>query len=327
MKFFKPKYKYNPNTLQYEKIKFSFKRSLIKFIPYTISSVVFGALIMFLYIVVFESPEEKLLRSENKFLQENFEKMNSRLTESDLLLEDIAQRDNYIYRTTFAQDSIPSTIRNSGVGGTDRYKHLEGFQSTDIVKDVAKKLDQVENKLNIQSLSYNELIKELKEKELLNKALPILQPIHVNELVRIGSFYGYRAHPILGIVHFHHGLDLVAPQGTPIYAAGDGKIKGIEYNNTGSGYGNSILIDHEEGGLSSRYSHLSKINVKTGQEVKRGDLIGLVGSTGLSTAPHLHYEIMIYGATVNPLRYMLAPTPGEYEQILKLAEYPGISFD
>lgn len=327
MKLFKPKYKYNPNTLQYEKINFSLKRSLIKLIPYTISSVIFGALIMFLYIVVFESPEEKLLRSENKFLQENFEKMNSRLTESDMLLEDIAQRDNYIYRTTFSQDSIPSTIRNSGVGGTDRYKHLEGFQSTDIVKDVAKKLDQVENKLNIQSLSYNELIKELKEKELLNKALPVLQPIHVNELVRIGSFYGYRAHPILGITHMHHGLDLVAPQGTPIYAAGDGKIKGIEYNNTGSGYGNSILIDHEENGLSSRYSHLYSINVKTGQDVKRGDLIGTVGSTGLSTAPHLHYEIMIYGATLNPLRYMLTPTPDEYEQILKLAEYPGVSFD
>ena len=327
MKFFKPKYKYNPNTLQYEKINFSFKRSLIKLIPYTISSVAFGVLIMFFYIVVFESPEEKLLRSENEFLKENFDKINNRLTESDDLLDDIAKRDNYIYRTTFQQDSIPTTIRNAGVGGSNRYKHLEGFESTDIVKQVAKKLDQVENKLNIQSLSYHELIKELQDQELLYRALPVLQPIHVNELVRIASYYGYRNHPILGIVHMHHGLDMVAPTGTPIYAAGDGKIKGIERNNTGSGYGNSILIDHQVNGLSTRYAHLHTINVKNGQEVKRGDLIGTVGSTGMSTAPHLHYEIMVYGATLNPLRYMLTPSPDEYEQILKLAEYPGVSFD
>ncbi len=327
MKLFKPKYKYNPQTLQYEKINFSLKRTLIKSIPYTISSVAFGVLIMFLYIVVFESPEEKLLRSENKFLRANFEKINQRLSESDALLDDIADRDNYIYRTTFQQDSIPFTIRNSGTGGANRYKHLEGHESTDIVKEVAKKLDKVENKLNIQSLSYNELIKEIQEKKNLYKSLPILQPIHVNEMTRIGSFFGYRPHPILGIIHMHKGLDLVAPQGTPIYASGDGTIIGIEYNNTGSGYGNSILIDHGVNGLTSRYAHLSAINVKKGQKVKRGEQIGECGSTGLSTAPHLHYEIMINGAAVNPLRYMLAPTPAEYEQILKLAEYPGVSFD
>lgn len=327
MKFLKPKYKYNPETLQYEKIKFSLKRTLIKLIPYTISSVIFGALIMFLYIVVFESPEEKVLRNENQYLKENFEKMNQRLTEADVLLEDIAERDNYIYRTTFQQDSIPFTIRNSGVGGTNRYKHLEGYESTEIVKDVAKKLDKVENKLNIQSLSYNDLINEIKERKELYKALPILQPIHVNELARIGSFFGYRPHPILGVVHMHKGLDLVAPQGTPVYASGDGVIVDIERNNTGSGYGNSIIVDHGVNGLSSRYAHLYTINVKKGQKVKRGEQIGTVGSTGLSTAPHLHYEILINGAAVNPLRYMLAPSPDEYEQILKLAEYPGVTFD
>ncbi|PLX08054.1 MAG: peptidase M23 [Marinilabiliales bacterium] len=327
LKFLKPKYKYNPQTLQYEKIKFSLKRTLIKSIPYTISSVAFGALIMFLYIVVFESPEEKVLRKENEFLKSNYEKMSQRLEESDQLLNDIADRDNYIYRTTFQQDSIPFTIRNSGIGGANRYKHLEGFESTDIVKDVAKKLDQVENKLNIQSLSYNDIIKEIQERKELYRALPILQPIHVNEMTRIGSFFGYRPHPILGIVQMHKGLDLVAPTGTPIYASGDGTIIDIEYNNTGSGYGNSILIDHGVNGLSSRYAHLSAINVKKGQKVKRGEQIGECGSTGLSTAPHLHYEILINGAAVNPLRYMLAPSPDEYEQILKLAEYPGVSFD
>ncbi|MDD2636258.1 MAG: M23 family metallopeptidase [Bacteroidales bacterium] len=327
MQFFKSKYKFNPETLQYEKIKFSFKRTLIKLIPYTISSVAFGALIMFLYIVVFESPEERLLRAENKFLKRNYAKMSKRLEESDKLLEDIADRDNFIYRTTYQQDSIPFTIRNSGIGGINRYKHLEGFESTDIVKDVAKKLDKVETKLNIQSLSYNELIKLIKEREDTYRALPILQPIHVNELTRIGSFFGYRPHPILGIVHMHKGLDLTAAHGTPIYASGGGTIIGIERNNTGSGYGNSILIDHGVDGLSTRYAHLYTINVKKGQKVKRGEQIGTVGNTGLSTGPHLHYEVLINGAAVNPLRYMLSPLPDEYEQILKLTEYPGITFD
>ncbi len=327
MKLFKPKYKYNPSTLQYEKINFSFKRSLIRLIPYAISSLIFGVLVMFLYIVVFESPEERMLRKENAFLKKNYEKINKRLDESDSLLNDIAQRDNYIYRTTFQQDSIPFTIRNSGIGGANRYKHLEGYESTEIVKEVAKKLDKVENKLNIQSLSYNELIKEVKDNLKLYKSIPILQPIHVNELTRIASYFGYRPHPFLGVLHMHKGLDMVAPIGTPIYAAGAGTVVDIEYNNTGSGYGNSVIIDHGVNGLSSRYAHMSVIHVKKGQVVSRGEQIGEVGNTGLSTGPHLHFEIMINRAAVNPLRYMLAPDPNTYEQILKLSEYPGISFD
>jgi murein DD-endopeptidase MepM/ murein hydrolase activator NlpD len=156
--------------------------------------------------------------------------------------------------------------------------------------------------------------------------LPVLQPIHVNELTRIGSFYGYRPHPILGVVHMHHGLDLVAPTGTPVYASGDGKVSDVERNNTGSGYGNSVLIDHGVNGLSSRYAHLNSIDVKPGQKVRRGEKIGTGGSTGLSTAPHLHYEILIYGSTINPLRYMITPSASEYEQLIKGTTYPGVTF-
>lgn len=327
MKLFKSKYKFNPDTLQYEKIKFSFKRFVLRLLPHSIASAVFGAILMVAYILIFESPEEKFLKSENKYLKENLAKINERLKVNDSILDNIAERDNYIYRTTFEQDTIPYTIRNAGVGGSDRYKHLDGYESTEIVKSVSMKLDQIENKLNIQSLSYNEIISELKKKEKVFHSLPVLQPIQTNELTRIGSFYGYRPHPILGVVQMHTGLDLVAPTGTPVYAAGDGTIAGIERNNTRSGYGNSIVVDHGVNGLSTRYAHLSSIEVKEGQKVKRGELIGKVGSTGLSTAPHLHYEIMIYGATINPLRYMITPTADEYEQIIKLAEYPGVSFD
>jgi murein DD-endopeptidase MepM/ murein hydrolase activator NlpD len=327
MKIFKSKYKFNPNTLQYEKIKFSFKRMLLRLLPHSIASVVFGAVLMILYMLIFETPEEKFLRMENAYLKENVDKFEKRLAQNDAILDDIAKRDNYLYRTTFQQDSIPSTIRNAGEGGVDRYKYLDGYESTDIVKNVAKKLDQIENKLNIQSVSYSQLIEELKKNQTYLKSLPVLQPIHVNELTRVGSFYGYRPHPILGVVHMHHGIDMVAPTGTPVYASGDGVIEDVEQNNTGSGYGNSILINHKVNGLSSRYAHLSTINVKQGQKVVRGQLIGTVGSTGLSTAPHLHYEILIYGSTTNPLRFMITPTAGEYEQLIKMAQYPGVTFD
>lgn len=327
MKIFKSKYKFNPDTLQYEKIKFSFKRFLLRLVPHSIASATFGTVLMVLYILIFESPEEKFLRQENKFLKENLTEMKTRMEKNDSILNEIAKRDNYIYRTTFQQDTIPSTIRNAGVGGGERYKHLEGFESTDIVKDVAKKLDQLENKIKVQSQSYSVIINELKKKEKLFKSLPVLQPVHVNELTRIGSFYGYRPHPILGVVHMHHGLDLVAPTGTPVYASGDGKVADVERNNTGSGYGNSVLIDHGVNGLSSRYAHLHTIDVKPGQKIRRGEKIGTVGSTGLSTAPHLHYEIMIYGSTINPLRYMITPSASEYEQLIKGTTYPGVTFD
>ncbi|MDR2009103.1 MAG: M23 family metallopeptidase [Bacteroidales bacterium] len=328
MKIFnRTKYKFNQETLQYEEIKLSFKRLILKLVPHSFASLIFGFVIMFLYIVVFESPEEKILRAENEYLKSNFKKMNTRLNETDKVLDDIAKRDNYIYRTTFQQDSIPFTVRNSGVGGSNRYKHLEGFTNTELVKDAAKKLDQMERKLDIQTLSYKELIEEVKNKQEYFLCAPVLQPIHVNELTRLSSFFGYRQHPVLGIVQFHKGIDLTAPQGTPVYASGDGVIVGVEKSNSRSGYGNNIIIDHGVEGLSTRYAHLYTIEVKKGQKVKRGERIGTVGNTGLSTAPHLHYEVLKNKAAVNPLRYMVIPTADEYEQIIKLAEYPSISFD
>lgn len=326
MKIFnKTKYKFNPITLQFEAIKFSFKRLLLLLVPHSFASLFFGFAIMFLYIVVFESPEEKILRAENEYLKTNYKKMNTRLEEADKILDEVASRDNLIYRTTFQQDSIPFTMRNAGVGGSNRYTQFEGFANTELVKDAAKKLDKIESKLSIQSLSYKELLEELKKKDNYFRTMPVLQPIHINELSRISSLFGYRPHPILGIIQFHKGIDFIAPTGTPIYASGDGVVVSLEKSNTG--YGNNIIIDHGVNSLSSRYAHLESIEVIKGQNVKRGERIGTLGNSGLSTAPHLHYEIMINKEAVNPLRYMLVPTADEYEQLIKLAEYPGISFD
>jgi len=321
----KTKYKFNSETLQYEKIKFSFKKFFLKLFQRSIVSLSFGAILMVLYILIYESPEEKLLRAEVKFLQENLNKINQRLKVNDSLLNVIANNDNYIYRSTFELDSIPISVRNAGVGGSDRYKIFDGYNSTEIIKDVAKQLDEFELKLKIQDESYKILLAEIKKRDNIFKSLPVLQPIHVNELTRIGSFYGYRPHPILGVIQMHHGIDMVAPTGTPVYASGDGVVEHVEKIRTG--YGNNIVINHGVNGLKSRYAHLYTINVKKGQKVKRGELIGTVGSTGLSTAPHLHYEILINNSSVNPLRYMIAPNPSEYEQLINETQYPGKSFD
>ncbi len=325
MKLLKKKYKYNHETLQYEEVKFSFKKFLIQMIPYTISSLIFGVLIMFLYIVVFESPEEKILRAENKFLEKNFAEMSVRLNRSDSLLNEMARRDNYIYRTLFEQDSIPCTIRNAGTGGSEKYSAYEGYETSKLVKDMAKKLDRIESKMNVQSLSYKTLIDELKQREKNNSALPILQPIRPGDLTSIGSYFGYRFHPILHFTRMHTGIDLNAPRGVPVYAPGDGVVTKVEKSR--SGYGNLIEIDHKVNGITTRYAHMHTMIVKKGQKVKRGEQIGTVGNTGLSTGPHLHYEILIDGKQTNPMRYMIVPTANEYAEMIKAANYKGVSLD
>lgn len=325
MNLFKKKYKYNHESLQYEEVNFSFKKFIMRLIPYTISSIISGVLIMSLYIVVFESPEEKILRAENKYLETNFKEMGRRLEQSDSMLTQMAKRDNYIYRTLFDQDTMPCAVHESGSSESAIYAKYEGHETSELVKSIAKKLDRVESKMNVQSLSYKTLMDELKRREKVNSGLPILQPIHPGELANIGSFFGYRFHPILHIMRMHTGLDLNAVKGTPVYASGDGVVMTVEKNK--GGYGNMIEIDHKVDGLSSRYAHLQTMNVKKGQQVKRGELIGTVGSTGLSTGPHLHYEILEDGKQINPLRYMIAPSADEYRAMIDAANYKGVSMD
>lgn len=327
MSIFKPKYKFNNETLQYEKINFSLKGFLIKSIPHLALSTALALGFVALYMLIFDSPKERYLRAKNKFLTENFEYMNARLIENEDFIDKLALRDNYFYRTAFNQDTIPMSLRNRGIGGTDRYKHLDGYKSSDIVKQVARRLDQVERKLSIQSLSYQELDDAVRNHQHKFSSMPFLQPVHTSELIRIGSFFGYRVHPITRVRRFHKGVDLTAPSGTPVYASGDGIIKRVEENRSRRGYGNLIIIDHQINGITTRYAHLSDMKVKEGEKVARGQKIGTVGNTGLSTAPHLHYEIRINGSAVNPLRYMLTPEPEEYDELIRLALYDGLSFD
>jgi len=321
------KYRFNPDTLQYEEIKPGFKQIMVKLTPYLISLFVFAAAFTYIYDKHFDTPEKQRLKTENEFLSKNLTQIKQKLDDFDAQMNQLAQQDNELYRVIYQMDSIPSKVRNSGFGGTDRYTKLKGHQSSNLVMDVAKRLDKLDKKLSVQKSSYYELSEVLKNSENRLNALPIIQPIHNKDLTRIGSYYGMRLHPILRIYRMHDGIDLTAPTGTPVYAAGDGKVIRVDYNRSRRGYGNLVVIDHGYDGLETRYAHLNSIDVKKGQPVERGQQLGTVGNTGLSTAPHLHYEIRKNGSSINPLYYILDVTPDQYDELVSISKIPGKSFD
>ncbi|MEA1873375.1 MAG: M23 family metallopeptidase [Bacteroidota bacterium] len=321
------KYRFNPDTLKYEEIKPGFKQIMAKFTPYLISLIIFAAAFTYIYDKHFDTPEKQRLKTENEFLSENLTHINQKIDDFNAQMNQLAQQDNELYRVIYQMDSISSKVRNSGYGGVDRYAKLKGHQSSELVMEVAQRLDKLDKKLSIQKSSYYELSEVLKNSENRLNALPIIQPIHNKELTRIGSYYGMRLHPILRIYRMHDGIDLTASTGTPVYAAGDGKVIRVDHNRSRRGYGNLVIIDHGYDGLETRYAHLHTIDVKKGQRIKRGQQLGTVGDTGLSTAPHLHYEIRKNGSTINPLYYILDVTAEQYDKLVSISKIPGKSFD
>ncbi len=325
---FKTRTRFNPKTMRFEKVPFSLKRLIMLVLPHSLVSFIIAVVMLTAYMIFFETPEEQLLRAENRYLKKNFKDMSTHFAEMNAMLENMAVRDNEMYRVVFQVDSIPAVLRNSGFGGSNRYENLEGYSSSGLVIDVANKIDMLSKKLEVQSESYAELTELALQRSKLIRSVPLLQPIHNNSLNHIGSYYGYRRHPIFQTVHMHHGVDFVATTGTPIYASGDGKVVRIEHNRSRSGYGNLVVIDHGVNGLSSCYAHLHTIDVKRGQKVKRGEKLGTVGNTGLSTAPHLHFEIRVNGTSVDPMKYLVSVTPKQYDELVQMSKIEGgTSFD
>ncbi|MDR2834883.1 MAG: M23 family metallopeptidase [Bacteroidales bacterium] len=321
----KEKFKFNPNTLQYEKEKFNYKVFFIKLFGHSFVLIIGGVLFVILYSLLYPYYLDNAIKRENEFLKTQFISMNEELKLYDFQLDTLAKNDNNIYRTMLIKDSIPFAIRNSGMEAKNAYKKLEGYSNSELIQETRKKLDKIGKKISVQSKSQEEILAELAKNEKYYKSAPILQPLHVNQMTRFSSNFGYRPHPILGIMQFHRGIDLTAPLGTPVYAAGNGIVSFCGFKQ--DGYGNDVVIDHKVRGLSSRYAHLSKIDVVQGQNVKRGQKIGEVGNSGLSTAPHLHFEIMKNGEAINPIRYMFAPSADNYELLIKEAKYKTVTFD
>lgn len=311
------KYRFNKKSLQFEEVKITFKMRLVKALHVMLTAMVFTSIVVFVAFTFFDSPKEKMLKREIAQYELQYSVMSERLDMISKVLDNMEERDDNIYRVIFEAEPIPDAIREAGYGGVDRYAKLEGYKNSEVVISTTKKIDEITSRMVVQSKSYDEVYELAINKHEMLSHLPAIQPIDNKVLTRIASGFGYRIHPILKRRIFHDGMDFTAPTGTNIYATGAGTV--VEAKRTIHGYGNMIVIDHGFG-YQTLYAHLSKFKVRVGQKVVRGQIIGEVGNTGLSSGPHLHYEVHRDGKKVNPVYYFYNDlTPEEYEKVIEIS--------
>ena len=321
----KIKYRFNTKSLTYEKTKVTAKEIILRVLSYLATGTVFAVITIFLANKFLPSPEQKKQNRELEVVKLQYDLLKKKMKQVETVLTDLQDRDDNIYRVIFEAEPIPSSIRNAGFGGSNRYKDLEGYSNSSLMLETTERLDRITKQLYIQSKSYDEVVKMAKDKEKLLASIPAIMPINVKYLKHAAGGYGWRTHPIYKTQEFHPGMDFTAEQGTPIYSTGDGVVERAD--NTAQGYGNHVVINHGYG-YQTLYGHMSKINTMAGKKVKRGDLIGYVGSTGLSTGPHVHYEVIKGGEKVNPINFYYNDlSPEEYQLLLEISSRSTQSYD
>jgi len=312
------KYYYDTETCKYERVKVSTWDVTLNFLGFLSVALILALAILFGYSTHFDSPKEVLLKKENEELKFHYDLVKKEVDNVDKMLTALQDRDDNIYRVIFETDPIPQSIRNAGVGGSDRYKHLTeaNLKNDEMIIESYQRVDQLKKKMYIQTMSYDEIVEMATNKTLLLAAIPAIQPVSNRELKRLSSGFGFRVDPMYKVRKMHAGIDFSAPIGTPIYATGDGTVTVVK---TTYSSGKMVKIDHGFG-YTTLFLHMDKFNVRRNQKVKRGEIIGFVGNTGKSTAPHLHYEVHKDGRRVNPVYYFFQDlTAEEYDEILILA--------
>ncbi|MCY7411211.1 MAG: M23 family metallopeptidase [Chitinophagales bacterium] len=321
----KVKYYYNTQSLRYEKYEIALSTLVLRAVGFISAALVFAFIIVALAYSYLDSPKEKTLKREIAELQLQYDNLNEQLDQLHAVASDLQDRDDNIYRVIFEAEPISSSIRQAGSGGNAKYRELANYENSDLLVSTSKKLDEIKKQLYIQSKSYDEISILIKKKEEVLASIPAIQPISNKQLKYIASGFGMRIDPIYKIPKMHEGLDFSAPTGTPVHATGNGVVSNVEYGYTG--YGNHVTLTHMVG-YKTMYAHLSRIIVKNGQKINRGDLIGYVGSSGKSTAPHLHYEVWKNGRKIDPINFFFNDlTPAQYEEMLKISEQSNQSFD
>lgn len=321
----KQKFRYNPETLSYDKVELSWKEHVLRSLLVIAPAVVLGFGFFLLFSSIFKSRNEVNLERENAYLNEQVDQMHEDVILMTTVLNDIEKRDNEIYRVVFNAEPFPEELRELGTGGVDEYTDLRGYDHSQQVIENKKLIKELEKRIYAQSISFDEVINLAKEKEQMLASIPAIQPVSNDDLTRIASGYGWRIDPIYKTKKMHWGLDFTADRGTNVYSTGNGVVKQVETKRWG--FGKSIVIDHGFG-YTSRYAHLSEFKVKEGDKVVRGQIIGLVGSTGKSTAPHLHYEIEKNGKKIDPIHFFHSDiSADEYERLLEMANNANQSFD
>ena len=323
----KVKYYYDSENLAYTKIKTRKRIKIGYAFLFLVASALFGFLVFVLLINTpyFETPKDRLQAREIENLKLQYAILNKKLDEIDQAADALEERDNNIYRVYFNKTEIPDSIRKAGFRNSEKYKLLEGYNNSQLVLNTTKRVDKLSKQLAIQSKSLDEILKLAGAKENLLLAIPAIQPVRNENLKRVASGFGYRIDPFTKVRKMHNGMDFTANTGAPIYATGDGVVDRAD--NTASGYGNHVVIRHGFG-YESLYAHLSKYNCRPGQRVKRGDIIGYVGSTGRSEGPHCHYEVHKDGKVVNPLNFYYGNISAvEYVAISQMANQENQSLD
>lgn len=319
------RHRFNPERLKYEQVPFTWKDYLSFSVRWVMIIGVISAASIYVFSRFVESPKERAQARELAFLDEQVELMNRELSKMEKVVDEISLRDDDIYRNIFGAEPFPQHLRRPGIGGSDRVKDLRGFSNSEAVIETRNKISHLQRKLVAQSKSFEELFDLARSKEDMLASIPAIQPVRNDDLTRIASGYGYRIHPIYKVRKLHTGMDFTAPSGTEIFATGDGQVINVQELRTG--YGKHVIIRHGFG-YETLYAHMSQIMVKKGQQVKRGETIGLIGNTGTSVGPHLHYEVIQNGTKVNPAYFYFNDlTPEQFERLLEKASRSNQSFD
>jgi murein DD-endopeptidase MepM/ murein hydrolase activator NlpD len=323
----KVKYYYDSENLAYRKIITRKRKKFAVVLLFLVASALFGflAFVILLNTPFFETPKDRLQAREIENLKLHYAILNKKMDQVDNVVDALKDRDNNLYRVYFNTSAISDEERKAIFGGVDRYKELEGFDNSQLVLNTTKRVDIISKELAVQSKSLDYILKLAKAKNNLLSAIPAIQPVRNENLKHMASGFGYRTDPFTKARKMHEGMDFTAKTGTPIFATGDGVV--ARADNTVSGYGNHIVIRHGFG-YETLYGHLSKYKSRAGQRVKRGDIIGYVGSTGRSEGPHLHYEVRKNGKVVNPLNFYYGNISAvEYVAISQLANQENQSLD
>ena len=323
----KTKYYFDSDNLEFVPIKNTLGNRIYRLSLFLISSVIFGA---FITVILFNTafvntPKEIVQEREIDNYELQLKVLNKKLEQVESTLANIEKRDNNLYRAYFEASPIPEDQRKAGFGGINRYDYLEGFESSDLIVNTTERLDILTKELVIQSKSLDEIELLAKNKESLLSSIPSIQPVKSSDLRRMASGYGYRIDPFTKARRMHFWMDFSAKRGTPIYATGDGTVSRAD--SRAAGFGKHVRIDHGFGYVTI-YAHMDRYLVVKGDKIKRGDLIGYVGSSGRSVAPHLHYEIVKDGVKINPINfYSGSLSPAEFEELVKVASQENQSLD
>ncbi|MBK8785736.1 MAG: M23 family metallopeptidase [Chitinophagaceae bacterium] len=312
----KIKYYYNTQTLRYEKLVTPLRVKLLRVFGFISAALVSSALIIWVYNSFFPRAIDKETQLKYEVIKDNYTTLAAKTKTLQQQMAELEKRDNDVYRSIFEANPLSDSARTKAIEKSKEIAKVNSLSENELGSEIAKTLDNIRKRVVYQFQSYDAIEKLIKNQEAKLASIPAIQPVSNKQLNRIASGFGMRIHPIYGIAKMHPGLDFTAPQGTPIYATGDGIVTAA---GSGTGTGNYVLINHGYG-YETKYLHMVRIKATAGKPVKRGEVIGWVGSTGASTGPHCHYEVHINGSPVDPVYFFFNDLNAEqYDRVLKIA--------